>query len=359
MNISGDVALIFAVPLLFAAALTVVWLLLRQRAESARERELQLQHTERERQRMARMLESISDGFVAFDRQWRLSYANGEAGRLLGALFERLSQTPDGAQELPARVRHRQFRLVVHEHMPDEGGGARVIVDRWFETHSHPWEEGVSVYLHDNTERKLQEERVRVSSLVDDLTGLYNRRGFLTLAEQHLKLAERTGRNVLLIFADLDEFKDINDRFGHNEGDRALTEAARVIRGVFRDSDIIARLGGDEFVILALETSDLSGDILARRLREALAARNAQAQRGYAITMSVGVARYDPRSPAPIADLLARADALMYAHKQEKDSARRQTAARAREIPSALDSPGPRETLPIIRSTRQERINGG
>lgn len=315
----GDAAMILAMVLIALSAGTVVWLLMRQRAD--RPAPATAEPAPRADDRVGRVLERIGDAFLTFDPAWRLDYANPEAMRLLGTVFSRMAS----ADGVPSdEDRHRQFRVIVQEYETGEMAGARVVLDRWLATHSHPSVEGVAFYLHDNTERRTQEERARAASLVDDLTGLYNRRGFLTLAEQHLKLAERAGRNVLLIFADLDDFKDINDRYGHQEGDRALADTARVIRHVFRDSDIVARLGGDEFVILALETSDLSGDILSRRLREALASKNHDAERAYALTLSVGVARYNPRNPAPIADLLARADALMYEHKREKDAARRE-----------------------------------
>jgi diguanylate cyclase (GGDEF)-like protein len=314
---TGEVALILAAALAALSAATVVWAVMRNRLARERARVADLEHTERERERLGRMLENLADGFVAFSPQGEVSYANRQAGRMLNDAATVLFLADAGAGPL-----HRQLRISIHHHEHGESGAGRLLIDRWVEAHAYPSEEGLSVYLHDNTERKRREEHIRQQSLMDDLTGLYNRRGFLTLADQHLKLAERTGRNVLLLFADLDDFKEINDRFGHHEGDRALTEAARAIRSAFRDSDIIARIGGDEFAILALETSDVSGDLLARRMREALSDRNTRSGRGYDISLSLGIARYDSRTPATIADLLARADALMYEHKREKDAAR-------------------------------------
>ncbi len=314
---NGDVAMLAAVILAAVGSAAAVWVVMRRLLERERARVGALERVEGERARLGRMLENLADGFVSFTTDGRVSYVNRQAERMLAdaaaALF------PD---DEPREASHKQLRVSIHQHETGEPGVGRLLIDRWVEAHAYPSPEGLSLYLHDNTERRRREEHIRQQSLVDDLTGLYNRRGFLTLAEQHLKLAERTGRSVLLLFADLDDFKEINDRFGHNEGDRALGEAARVIRGVFRDSDIIARIGGDEFAILALETADVSGDLLARRLRESLAERNARARRGYEITLSLGIARYDSRTPATVADLLARADALMYEHKREKDAAR-------------------------------------
>lgn len=313
---NGDAAMILAAAAAALASACGVWLVMRSRLERERARAEELEVADQERHRLGRMLENLADGFIAFGTDGEVGYANRQAEQMLTAAAMVLFRSEEDGPL------HRQLRVTIHEHEHNEIGPGRLLIDRWIEAHAYPSADGLSVYLHDNTERKRREEQIRQQSLVDDLTGLYNRRGFLTLAEHHLKLAERTGRSVLLLFADLDDFKDINDRFGHHEGDRALGEAARVLRGVFRDSDVVARIGGDEFAILALETSDVSGDLLARRLRESLEQRNGLQQRGYEITLSLGIARYDGRTPATIADLLARADSLMYEHKREKDAAR-------------------------------------
>jgi len=98
--------------------------------------------------------------------------------------------------------------------------------------------------MQDITERKRMEEALRTLSLVDDLTGLYNRRGFLTLAEQELKIANRMNRGMFLLFVDLDYLKEINDSYGHKEGDQSLIAVANVIKDTYRTPDIIARIGG-------------------------------------------------------------------------------------------------------------------
>jgi two-component system, cell cycle response regulator len=155
------------------------------------------------------------------------------------------------------------------------------------------------------------------------LTGLYNRRGFLTLAEQQMKTASRFQRGLVLLFADLDRMKWINDNLGHPEGDRALTAIAGILKATFRESDIVARWGGDEFVVLAAETSEDSADMVTGRLVDHLAAANRPSQRGYQLSLSVGTARYDPGLPCSIDELLAHADQSMYAQKR----ARRASAA--------------------------------
>jgi two-component system cell cycle response regulator len=167
-------------------------------------------------------------------------------------------------------------------------------------------------------ERHQLQMALRAMSLVDDLTGLYNRRGFLTLARQQLKVADRMNKRVSQIFVDLDGLKAINDRHGHREGDLALLETADILKEIFREADIIARIGGDEFVVLALESSGARPESYVERLREKLAMRNARGQRPFVLSLSMGIAQYDPASPCSIDDLLAKADALMYAEKRSK-----------------------------------------
>jgi diguanylate cyclase (GGDEF)-like protein/PAS domain S-box-containing protein len=173
----------------------------------------------------------------------------------------------------------------------------------------------VAVYTN-ITERVRMEEALRALALLDELTGLYNRRGFSVLAEHQLKMAERGERRMLLLFADLDGLKWINDTFGHSEGDRALIETADILEKTFRESDIVARIGGDEFVVLAIETNGSPAEVLISRLRENLKARNAEADCRYKLSLSVGLARYDPTRPCSLDDLLARADRAMYEQKR-------------------------------------------
>jgi len=173
-------------------------------------------------------------------------------------------------------------------------------------------------FVRDITARKQAEETIRELSLIDDLTGLRNRRGFMELGAAQLALANRMGRSVVLYFADLDGFKRINDDLGHTEGDRALVDFAGILRAVFRGSDLLARLGGDEFVAMAFETPDVDASALARRIDEHLDRFNASAGRPYRLEVSVGAARREPDSDETLAAQLQRADAEMYQVKQQR-----------------------------------------
>jgi diguanylate cyclase (GGDEF)-like protein len=154
-------------------------------------------------------------------------------------------------------------------------------------------------------------------ALKDELTGLYNRRGFLALADRQLKLARRSGRSLLLFFIDLDGLKEINDVFGHTEGDAALKWTAEALLATFRDSDVVARLGGDEFAALAIEASGQSEVSIRERLTEYLRSVSGGDTR-HKFSVSLGTARFDPLHPVSIRELIAEADRAMYEQKQKR-----------------------------------------
>lgn len=161
-------------------------------------------------------------------------------------------------------------------------------------------------------ERHRMQMQLRALALIDEMTGLYNRRGFVSVAQHDLGRAFRLGREVSLVFADLDGLKDINDRLGHAAGDQAITDAANVLRAAFRSSDVIGRLGGDEFAVLASV-----GDDAEPRIGSALDEFNASSRRTYTLAMSVGVAA-PADGEARLEDLLERADSAMYNAKRQR-----------------------------------------
>lgn len=181
---------------------------------------------------------------------------------------------------------------------------------------------GVEGILRDITERKQSEAKLRELSLKDELTGLNNRRGFMTLASQQMKGVERYRQFVALIYADLDKMKWINDNLGHKEGDRALVDTTDILRNSFRSCDIIARLGGDEFVGFAVIQSENDAELLLARLRESLNLHNERASRPYPLSISFGLAIYDPQAPCTLTELMERADGVMYLQKQQRGSRR-------------------------------------
>jgi diguanylate cyclase (GGDEF)-like protein len=161
------------------------------------------------------------------------------------------------------------------------------------------------------------EEALLALSLIDELTGLYNRRRFFLLTEQSLKLSVRTKKKLLLLFIDMDNLKWINDHHGHNEGDQALIDLANILKKTFRESDIVARIGGDEFVVLS-ESTEENGEIVLTRLYENIKDHNAKRSRVYSLSISVGATQFDPEYPISIDELLSKADASMYVEKRTK-----------------------------------------
>jgi len=162
-------------------------------------------------------------------------------------------------------------------------------------------------------------EEMRNLVLRDELTGLYNRRGFFTLVEHQLKLAKRKKTGMFLLYADLDDLKSINDTWGHREGDTALTETAKILRKNYRESDIIARIGGDEFVVFPAGTSDDDSEKILDRLHNAFLHHCAQSIPAYKLSISAGISFYNPDSPCSIDELLALGDRSMYERKMKKN----------------------------------------
>ena len=163
-----------------------------------------------------------------------------------------------------------------------------------------------------------RQEQTRGLLLTDDLTGLLNRRGFFALAEQQLKIAKRNKRELYILYADLDDLKEINDVHGHIEGDQALVEIANILRKHYREADISARVSGDEFVVLSAGNCHDNSAVLASRLQNDLETLNSTRSRGYALSISIGSACFDPKSPCSLEELLQEADKSMYEHKRSK-----------------------------------------
>ena len=154
-------------------------------------------------------------------------------------------------------------------------------------------------------------------SFNDELTGLLNRRGFLSMAQQQLKIAQREDWELVLLFADLDSLKNINDNFGHTEGDRALKSIAAVLNKTFRTSDLIARLGGDEFIVLALNAPAAGVQKMKTRLKSNLDRHNSQ-NRYYQLSLSIGIAQFDPSHETSLESMIVEADKALYENKRKK-----------------------------------------
>ena len=277
------------------------------------------------------LVENASDIIFRTDKMGRFTFANPVSllitgyseEEIIGKHYELLVR-PDKLKEVITllmsqyenRIRntYHEFPIITKDgHEIWLGQNAQLLVE---DDHVS----GFQAVARDITERKRMEAEILTLSITDQLTGLYNRRGFLSLAEQQLKLAKRNKTGMMLFFIDMDGLKWINDTLGHEEGDKALIETATLFKETFRTSDIIARMGGDEYVALAIETTETNSEIIAGRFQALIDKRNDQENRGYKLSISVGYSCYDPENPCSIDDLIERADKLMYEQKQNKKS---------------------------------------
>ncbi len=164
----------------------------------------------------------------------------------------------------------------------------------------------------------MAQESLRNLSLTDELTGLYNRRGFFTLAEQHIKASLRSGNEISLIYSDMDGLKIINDTFGHETGSEAIKQTANILQQTFRASDIIARIGGDEFVILESQIPSSGFGTGVTRLEDNISQFNKTSDYLFKLSLSIGTTKISVEEDFSIQRFLAQADVMMYEKKRQK-----------------------------------------
>jgi diguanylate cyclase (GGDEF)-like protein/PAS domain S-box-containing protein len=169
-----------------------------------------------------------------------------------------------------------------------------------------------------NEERQEMIQKLEGYSVTDELTGLYNRRGFFTITKEYLNMAVRKKIPMFLLFVDMDDLKVINDTLGHHMGDEALRQLAQILRTTFRNSDIKGRMGGDEFAIFPIDSTPAGVDAATARLAQNIAAFNESGPTPFKISISTGISRFDPEKPTTVEDLLMLADKRMYEQKAAK-----------------------------------------
>ena len=191
---------------------------------------------------------------------------------------------------------------------------------------------GIIEDFRDVSALKAVEKKLEILSVTDELTGAFNRRGFMQTAQKHFKVVDRLKGYIFLLYADLDGLKAINDTLGHEAGDEAIREAGSLLLATYRESDVVGRMGGDEFAVLLVVYPVTEHDPERRvveRLEENIAAANAKPSRSYTLAMSIGVVRYDPDTHSDVEGLLADADKLMYERKRARKKAQALTARTA------------------------------
>jgi diguanylate cyclase (GGDEF)-like protein len=254
--------------------------------------------------RLEAILASLEDAVIAVDAEGRTIAANPA-----GAALHRAA--------LPL------YRVARGERFIDVA--ATLVADRVHRLSGTSLEGGGGVLLA----RDVTEERGAIArrleeagrlALIDELTGLTNRRGFTALAEQQMRFAQRTRRPLMIFYADVDDLKRINDEQGHGAGDRALRACAELLLRAFRRSDVVARIGGDEFAVLAIDASEAHGEIIDARIAALLSAHNAAPDLDHRLSLSTGFAVYDPETAETLEALIGRADTEMYRRKRASKS---------------------------------------
>ncbi|WP_019623691.1 sensor domain-containing protein [Thioalkalivibrio thiocyanoxidans] len=290
-----------------------------------------LELTRREQGRMASLLSAMSIGILFEDREGRIEYVN-PAFRRMWAISDEIELVGQPSRAVLEHSTHRFAR-------PDHASRHVLHV---LDTHEISERFEVDLYdgriltqlsypVHDTDERSIgrlwlyedvTHERQTAQQLVylaehDPLTGLYNRHRFQRQLERAIQTARRRGTHLALIYFDLDEFKTINDTFGHRAGDTVLVRAAGEIASLVRSEEILARLGGDEFAILIDHASEREPEALAERVARTISAIPFRFRgQNYRLTASIGIAYY-PEHGDNVEDLVAHADAAMY---QAKDA---------------------------------------
>ncbi len=297
--------------------------------ELAERRRAQEELYRREREVKA-LVENAPDMVQRFDRELRHLYINPAVRRLTGMPPQSFVGRTYGELGFPEElvtawdkalrgIFETGVESVIEFEMPTRSG-SRCMEARLVPEFSKDGSiESVLAVSRDITDRKDLEEKLNTAAITDELTELFNRRGFLIFAQRQCEVAKRYGRHFSILFLDLDGMKKINDNFGHKEGDRALTDISAVLRRTFRESDIIARIGGDEFTVLITEPSgpDIEKTV-EQHIGENLKIYNERPDRGYRLSVSMGMVHYDPEHPRSLEELLHRADELMYEHKQKR-----------------------------------------
>ena len=276
------------------------------------------------------ILEYIEEGYYEVDLAGNITFVNTSVSKMLGYSAEELKGMNNRQymdEENSAKV-FLDYKEVYRTGIPVKNldvefvrkDADRVYVGISISLMRDPMQQAIGFrgIIHDITERKRMEEEIKGLSITDYLTGLYNRRGFMTLADRELKTQERTKGGLLLLFADVDNMKWINDTLGHEKGDQALVEISTIFKQVFRKSDIIARIGGDEFAVLGIGASSKDFDTFHSQLRHHLDIYNANENREYKLSLSVGMAYKDHENTCSLDDLISKADGLMYEQKRSK-----------------------------------------
>lgn len=255
------------------------------------------------------VLERNTDALVVINHNKQILYINTASKKLFGENYEEFILDILDFDE----IQNSGKELTIN--YPD---GSKIIADMCIAETDWEGKEAYLLSIRDITEKARLREQLKIQSITDDLTELYNRRGFLNLAENKLQFAKRNKKGVMLFFIDIDGMKKINDKLSHNHGDRALVGASNILKETFSESDVLARIGGDEFAVLAIDVCEDDVKRLIDQILDKQKKFNENNTYSFSVSMSVGTAYFDPENPINIDELMAKADKLMYVDKKNK-----------------------------------------
>lgn len=259
------------------------------------------------------ILESNTDALVVINQEKEILYLNPSAIKLFGENQEEAILDMVDFDEIEVYVKEVPINYI---------DGSQVIVDVCISEIDWEGKEAYLLSIRDITEKVRLREKLKIQSFTDELTALYNRRGFFSLVEHKSGFAKRNKKGMVLFFIDIDDMKCINDNLSHKEGDSALIGVSKILRNTFNENDIIARIGGDEFAVLSIALNEADIKKIKRRLIDNQKKFNENSKNPFNISMSVGAAYFDPENPISIDELMARADKFMYENKKSRQKER-------------------------------------
>ncbi|MCK5063768.1 MAG: diguanylate cyclase [Candidatus Fermentibacteraceae bacterium] len=277
---------------------------------------------QREMKKRNSALDGAFSAMLIFDINWKIDYANRKT-----AVYWNLDERNIADLDISTFIPDRSCRQIMKKAIAENGeweDDIECIRNDGSEFFAHVTATAVSdeqemlwfvLSFVDITKQKKLEEQLREMSLRDELTGLYNRRGFMAVGQQLLESSIRSKPEIGLLFIDLDDLKSINDKFGHHAGDRAIVETANILRNTFRESDIAARIGGDELVALFLGSLEIDRESFKTRIRSGIEELNSKGGLPFKLSLSCGYASTRLDENTSLEELLSRADSLMYSEK--------------------------------------------